>query len=668
MNERTASPEPRRLRRGLGIQGRVLLLVATGLLAAVLVGGLNALIQDALVSAQGKVAELATAKEAMYQARTRMQTARLRELDYNVTRQDDRAVAATEALEAVRADVRRMSDLADGLIGAQSDAVQSLLRNVQLRFEEIRARQAQLGSTREEGLTGEVEKTGASLEAGVRALVLDDPTPDALRASNAVLQLRRNELRFFASLDRSIEGEISADVSRLENILQRTSLQDSRERLSTMLKLHLAAFEGWSAAAMEIAEKRREIENGLTLVEPALTAAEMRIVEEARSVEEALERSKARFGLLTVLGFLGIVGLGVVAALLIGRGITRPLAELREAMHALAEGRTDVVLPDVKAGDEIGVMARAVAVFRGTALERERLAGETAAGTAAKLARGQAVEAAMRAFEADLSDTLSAVKRAVDALNGSSNTLRAASSDVSSRAATAGAAAHATTDKATSVAGAAEQLAASIREIAGQTDRSLNVAAKASDESDRTLAATRELGTAADRIGQVVLLIQTIASQTNLLALNATIEASRAGDAGRGFAVVAQEVKALAAQTAEATADIAAQVAAIQSSSAITAAATRSVHSVVSEMRSIAASVAAAVEQQDAAVREITASAVDLRRNASDGAGAAADAEEAATANDVIATNVDQLARDLSEEAERLEGMVASFARRLAAA
>ena len=76
------------------------------------------------------------------------------------------------------------------------------------------------------------------------------------------------------------------------------------------------------------------------------------------------------------------------------------------------------------------------------------------------------------------------------------------------------------------------------------------------------------LSQAAQKIGDIVGLISTIAGQTNLLALNATIEAARAGDAGKGFAVVASEVKSLADQTAKATAEISAQIEEIQASTA----------------------------------------------------------------------------------------------------
>src|SRR5262249_23258561 len=106
------------------------------------------------------------------------------------------------------------------------------------------------------------------------------------------------------------------------------------------------------------------------------------------------------------------------------------------------------------------------------------------------------------------------------------------------------------------VASAAEELTSSIGEINRQVAQSARVTEKAVNDARQTDGIVRALADGAQRIGQVVELISSIAGQTNLLALNATIEAARAGDAGKGFAVVASEVKSLANQTAKATEEI----------------------------------------------------------------------------------------------------------------
>ncbi len=131
------------------------------------------------------------------------------------------------------------------------------------------------------------------------------------------------------------------------------------------------------------------------------------------------------------------------------------------------------------------------------------------------------------------------------------------------------------------------------------------VTRRAVREAERTDQVVGGLDQAAARIGEVVRLIGDIAGQTNLLALNATIEAARAGDAGKGFAVVASEVKGLAAQTARATDEIAAQIAAMQAASGDAARSIRGIGDVIAEVDRIAAGIAAAVEEQGAATREI---------------------------------------------------------------
>ena len=135
--------------------------------------------------------------------------------------------------------------------------------------------------------------------------------------------------------------------------------------------------------------------------------------------------------------------------------------------------------------------------------------------------------------------------------------------------------------------------------------RSAEIAGKAADEARRTNAVVEGLAAGTQKIGEVVTLIQSIASQTNLLALNATIEAARAGEHGRGFAVVASEVKALANQTAKATEEISAQIQDIQTATGEAVTAIQAIGGTIAEIDEISNEIAAAVDQQGAATREI---------------------------------------------------------------
>jgi methyl-accepting chemotaxis protein len=132
------------------------------------------------------------------------------------------------------------------------------------------------------------------------------------------------------------------------------------------------------------------------------------------------------------------------------------------------------------------------------------------------------------------------------------------------------------------------------------------MAGEAVDQARKTNDRVGELSRAAGSIGDVVELINTIASQTNLLALNATIEAARAGEAGRGFAVVASEVKALAEQTAKATDEISQHISGIQAATQESVGAIKEIGGTIERLSEIASTIAAAVEQQGAATQEIS--------------------------------------------------------------
>jgi methyl-accepting chemotaxis protein len=191
--------------------------------------------------------------------------------------------------------------------------------------------------------------------------------------------------------------------------------------------------------------------------------------------------------------------------------------------------------------------------------------------------------------------------------------------------------------------------------------RSSNIASKAVGEANETNRVMRGLANSADKIGEVVGLINAIAGQTNLLALNATIEAARAGEAGKGFAVVAAEVKSLATQTAKATDEITAQINAIQSSTRHAADAIERVSQTIMEISGIAGGVAAAVGQQGMATHDITENITRAAMGAREAAANIGGVHEAAGETDHVADEVLKASRDLAERADTLNYEVEKF-------
>jgi methyl-accepting chemotaxis protein len=314
----------------------------------------------------------------------------------------------------------------------------------------------------------------------------------------------------------------------------------------------------------------------------------------------------------SVLIRLGLVTLAIVAtvalvAFLISRNITGALGTLRTRMEKLAAGNLAVDIPEAAQRDEVGAMGRTVQVFKDNALSMRQLQAE-------QEEIKNAAERNKKQVLATLADTFETkVRGIVDIVSGAATRMQATAHSMSqtaagtrqqSVAATAGA--NQATANVQTVAAASEELSVSIGEIGRQVVRAAGVSQQAADEGERTNATVAGLAEAAEKIGEVVKLINDIASQTNLLALNATIEAARAGDAGKGFAVVASEVKSLANQTAKATDDIRAQIAAIQAETKAAVDDIQKISKTILEVNEISSSIASSVEEQKAATQEIT--------------------------------------------------------------
>lgn len=298
--------------------------------------------------------------------------------------------------------------------------------------------------------------------------------------------------------------------------------------------------------------------------------------------------------------------LGVIAAWLIGTGISRPIAAITKSMRVLADGDKTIDIPGQDHGDEVGDMAKAVLIFKENMIKADELAERELQEATAREERGRKIEAMTSEFDTGVGELLQALSGAATEMEATASSMSNIADGTSQRATTVASAAEQASANVQTVATATEELSSSIQEITRQVSQSSAVASRAVDQANLTDQQVQGLAEAAQKIGEVVNLISDIAEQTNLLALNATIEAARAGDAGKGFAVVASEVKSLANQTAQATENISRQVSAIQSETGNAVEAIQAISRTIEEISEVVTSIAAAVEEQNSATDEIS--------------------------------------------------------------
>ncbi len=431
------------------------------------------------------------------------------------------------------------------------------------------------------------------------------------------------------------------------------------------------SFAAWSASTQTIlnqAQRFAEVLVGFRAQGNAMSAA----IAELRRIEGAAATSaqaEAAGGLASTRQVADLASLLVILGCIICivaliRAIVPPLRSIKAAMDQVAGGDLNAPIPLLQRRDELGSMARALAVFRDGLAENAALRAATERERAeAEHARRKALAEMAERVEREAGAAVDEVRAQAGGMSDTAEAMAGRMRDAARQSEAATEAAGRSLENAQAVAAATDQLSASVREISARLAGANALTRELTERGAASRQVIAGLSEGVGRIGEVVRMISDIAGRTNLLALNATIESARAGEAGKGFAVVANEVKDLAAQTARATEEVGKQVHQIGQATEGAVRAVAEMAGSVGEIDRMATSIAAAVEQQATATREIAARVSDAAQDVRDVSESLGQLSHT-TAETAAATEVMQgAARQTRESVEGFRGSLVRIVR-----
>ncbi len=480
---------------------------------------------------------------------------------------------------------------------------------------------------------------------------------------------------FVVNSDQTVAASALARIKFVENSLRAIPSTDDKivqglKEVSALLDEYRQSLTKLIDNSKSIGELTTKMAESATAIMQGASALKTDLLSDQQRLESGSHAIIGETEQLIVMLAAGGFLLGGVWALLLGRGISRPMTAMCKAMRELAGGNFDVVLPGLGRRDELGEMAGAVEEFKLQAIAKaERdAAAHDAQNKASSAARRTELIRFADDFEAAVGAIVSNVSASAVQLESAAGTLtRTAETTQNLSSQVAGASEEASSNM-QSVATATEELSASVDEIGRRVRESNRIAEAAVRQAQQTDGRIGKLSRAAQEIGDVVKLITAIAEQTNLLALNATIEAARAGEAGRGFAVVATEVKSLASQTAKATDEISSHISGMQGATQESVAAIKEIGGTIGQISEIASSIASAVEQQSSATQEIARSVQNVAQGTHEAAANIMQVNRGATETGSASEEVLNSAKTLSSESARLREELDRFMANIRAA
>ena len=557
----------------------------------------------------------------------------------------DRDAEAAVAFRAAAPEVAKRLDVlrsmpAAAAVGGEVGNLADGLAKISLLFAQIEATAGTLGLDDNSGLRGRLKTSAQAVEDELKLW----PNLDKLIVPMSAMRIQ--EKNFFLYGDVSVMGlyrkafnEFTFKIDSVEELDGET-----KQKLAILAKSYRRDFETAVDAVKTLRQQVAVFNDGVRALGPrfgSLLETARQGMTEATTLQKAVRDQVMQNSLVILVLLLGVF---VVISLIVSLSITRPLRAIERSMRRLAGGE-DAEVPGIVRRDEIGEMARAVQVFKNGLSERARLAAEQLAAQETRDRRARALESLIDGFQTTIMNVIEAVSAAAQTLKENSEVMTKIAEQTKRCSDVAATAANDASANVQTVAAASEQLHQSITEIGRRMQETAQITATAAVDAAQTNSNVDGLAAAAQKIDQVVKLIEAISTQTNLLALNATIEAAHAGEAGKGFIIVANEVKSLARKTAEATREIATQIAGMQAMTAGTVTAMRGVGSTITSLNQIAAVIASAVEEQTAATNEI-----------------ARNIERAAAGTLVVSVNVDDVSTETTTTAETARQVLAAAA------